>query len=53
MTSEWTSVGTVRSRKDAAKKLLLDLPNLFAVLQAEAGKLSNFNASNLQAAAKN
>jgi hypothetical protein len=39
--------------KDAAKKLLSDLPNLFAVLREEAGKLSNFNKTALEDAAKN
>lgn len=39
--------------RDAAKKLLQDLPNLFIALQAEANKMSNFTKSNLEAAAKN
>lgn len=39
--------------KEKAKELLTLLPNLFAALRAEAGKLSNFNKANLQAAAKN
>lgn len=39
--------------KEAAKKLLKELPNLFQVLQAEAGKMSNFTQANLDAAAKN
>jgi hypothetical protein len=39
--------------KEAASKLLVTLPNLFAVLQAESAKLSNFAQANLEAAAKN
>lgn len=36
-----------------AKRLLTDLPNLFAALQAEANNMSNFTKANLEAAAKN
>lgn len=39
--------------KEAAKALFKLLPNLFAALQAEATKLSNFNTANLEAAAGN
>lgn len=39
--------------KEAAKALLLDLPNLFAALQAEANSMANFTKANLDAAAKN
>lgn len=39
--------------KDAAKKLLTDLPNLHVALQAEAAKMANFRRENLEAAAKN
>lgn len=39
--------------KDAAKKLLLELPNLFLVLQAESQRMSNFTAAAIEAAAKN
>lgn len=39
--------------KEAAKKLLTELPNLFAALRAEAEKMSNFSAKNLEAAAGN
>ena len=39
--------------KEAARKLLNDLPNLFIVLQAEANKMSNYTKASLDAAAKN
>jgi|SRR5687768_9481542 len=39
--------------KEAARKLLSQLPNLFLALQAEAHKMSNFTKNNLDAAAKN
>lgn len=39
--------------REAAKKLFVDLPNLFIALQNEANKMSNFTKSNLEAAAKN
>lgn len=38
---------------EAAKKLLTDLPNLFAALRAESEKMSNFSQANLEAAAGN
>lgn len=39
--------------KDNAKALLLDLPNLFGALQAEANRMSNFTQANLDASRKN
>lgn len=39
--------------KEAARKLLTELPNLFAALQNEANKMSNYTKANLEAAAKN
>lgn len=39
--------------KDAAKKLLTDLPNLFVALQQDAQKVANFRKVNLEAAAGN
>jgi hypothetical protein len=39
--------------KESAKALLIELPNLFASLQAEAGRMSNFTTANLEAARKN
>ena len=39
--------------KENAKALLLDLPNLFGTLQAEANKMSNFTQASLELAAKN
>ncbi len=39
--------------KEAAKKLLQELPNLFLALQVEANKMSNFSQEALDNAAKN
>jgi hypothetical protein len=49
----WTDGTPMEFSKANAKKLLVRLPNLFLALQNEAGKLSNFNAANLEAAAGN
>lgn len=39
--------------KENAKRLLRDLPNLFAALQAESQKQGNFRRANVEEAAKN
>lgn len=55
---DWENVTTragevIPFTKEAAKKLLTELPNLFAALQVEANKMGNFTQANLDAAAKN
>jgi hypothetical protein len=47
------SGASVPYSKEAAKKLLTELPNLYLTLRAESEKMSNFSQANLDAAAGN